>query len=175
MKVHKSLPDITSKQVTNLKLLAIYLYNLPEDYKHFHMNTYFTHPEGPISKEQASNQSDLRTYEEHLNHCGSSACAVGHGPSLQEIDKDFKPLSDEYWNDYSLRLFGFRPWSLEWAWCFGGNWDEYDNTPKGAAKRIVYLIKKSLRDFPTHTSVHNIFSEVNLKKYQNESISLKDF
>jgi len=30
---------------------------------------------------------------------------------------------------------------IEWNWCFSDDWVTYDNTPTGAAKRIMYLVE----------------------------------
>lgn len=60
------------------------------------------------------------------------AIALGHAPLIIPA----KP--SESWNSYSDRVFGLS--TDEWHWCFGGGWAVYDNTPKGAAKRIRYLI-----------------------------------
>lgn len=88
------------------------------------------------------------------NHCGTSACAVGHGP-LAGIH--IKKTED--WSDYSTRVFIDQykeNGSTAWGFLFSGEWSQYDNTPKGAAARIWYMLENG-------TPV-NRFSEVD---YQN--------
>jgi len=65
--------------------------------------------------------------------CGTAACAAGHGPHAG-IEKD----SLEYWREYIQRAFCLR--SNSWSWCFDAEWADIDNTPEGAAKRILYLL-----------------------------------
>ena len=67
--------------------------------------------------------------------CGSVGCAVGHGP-YAGLPKN----STESWYAYEVRVFGLQ--NEEWEWCFSGLWAKYDNTPKGAAARIRYLLKR---------------------------------
>ncbi len=65
--------------------------------------------------------------------CGTVGCAVGHGPYA-----GIRKFKNETWREYSNRVFGLD--SEEWDWCFCGGWVYVDNTPKGAAKRIEYLL-----------------------------------
>lgn len=67
--------------------------------------------------------------------CGSVGCAIGHGP-YAGIPK----LPDEDWCSYSDRVFGLAADLRAWDWCFSGAWVNIDNTPRGAAKRIRYLL-----------------------------------
>lgn len=67
--------------------------------------------------------------------CGTVGCAVGHGP-YAGIPK----LPDEIWPDYAIRVFGIG--QEDFAWCFSGSWDGVDNSPIGAAKRILWLLEK---------------------------------
>ena len=69
--------------------------------------------------------------------CGTVGCAIGHAPFLGE---GFEKSRDESWNDYSLRVLGIDHNSVEWKWCFGSDWTQFDNSPEGAAKRIQYLL-----------------------------------
>lgn len=145
---------------TTLHLLAVYLWNLPDDYEHFDMMYFY----------QGQNQYDpppSTVADKTINHCGTAACAVGHGPSLGRIkDKAFaifKPIegmfektytdftgetykAQEYegWTDYCERVFGIEGGDEEFEWCFGGSWSDIDNTPKGAAKRIAYMLKHGI-------------------------------
>jgi hypothetical protein len=72
--------------------------------------------------------------------CGTIACAVGHGPGAGIMPT----LADETWPNYAERVFGAFSDPAEdilvHAWCFDGIWSEHDNTPEGAAKRIIYML-----------------------------------
>lgn len=80
---------------------------------------------------------NMRLYSEtaisHKN-CGTIGCAIGHGP-YAGIPNSF----DEGWMTYSDRVFDLS--ANQWTWCFSTAWAQFDNTPKGAAHRISYLIE----------------------------------
>lgn len=78
--------------------------------------------------------------------CGTSACAVGHGPSA-----GLKPLLGERWISYSKRVFiefndDTKLAELAWEWCFSDEWSGVDNTALGASRRIDYLLEHGLDD-----------------------------
>lgn len=116
--------------VTNLKLLADYLLALPEDYRHFDMRDWHKAYSYPLS-----------AYLEETSHCNTAGCAVGHAPYVKGLPK---PYDYEHWDEYSGRIFGMGRDSDEWYWCFGSAWEDVDNTPHGAAKRILQLISTGL-------------------------------
>ena len=118
--------------VTNLKLLAEYLLALPEDYQHFDMGSWHDDYECPID-----------AYLEEAPHCNTAGCAVGHSPYVKGLPK---PHDEEEWEEYSERIFGMSEGSDEWNWCFHYAWENVDNTPHGAAKRILQLISTGLPD-----------------------------
>ena len=68
--------------------------------------------------------------------CGAAGCAVGHGP-YAGIPK----LHSETWSEYSERVFGIWEEDINWDWCFSGFWYWHDNTPAGAAHRVLYLVE----------------------------------
>jgi hypothetical protein len=74
-----------------------------------------------------------------IGNCGTAGCAVGHGPYA-----GIRKLKKEDWLSYSVRVFGLERHSREWDWCFSGLWASKDNTPKGAAKRILTLLKSGV-------------------------------
>ena len=113
-----------------LKLLADYLLALPEDYQHFDMRDWHEEYLRPIG-----------AYLEEAPHCNTAGCAVGHAPYVQGLPK---PWVNENWGDYSERIFGMKDVDAEWKWCFDAAWEDVDNTPHGAAKRILQLISTGL-------------------------------
>lgn len=119
---------------TNLKLLADYLWTLPDDYELFNMDTFNETFSRPMLAARSGS-------------CGTSACAVGHAPNVKGIPL---PYQVEDWSDYSTRIFDL-DWGEDhrgWDWCFSDNWTDADNTPKGAAKRIYYLLKVGEEGLP---------------------------
>lgn len=109
--------------------------------------------------------SSIRGYRGlYHTHCGTAGCAIGHGP-YAGIPK----TTDENWSEYSSRVFGLSITDCErgedmWDWCFSDMWEDIDNTPEGAGKRILYLLHNShLHDIPT-VSLRNTYL------YQNETL-----
>lgn len=39
---------------------------------------------------------------------------------------------------------GLEDMSVEWNWLFGSEWEDVDNTPKGAAKRIRIFLESGV-------------------------------
>lgn len=107
----------------HLEKLADYLDSLPDDYQEFDMTDY-----------QIKNDGRWCGYKPIRKSCGTVACAAGHGPNA-----GIKPLDDENWATYSIRLAGHCDRS--WNWLFSAWWIEYDNTLQGAVKRIRYYLK----------------------------------
>ena len=108
----------------NLVKLSAYLKTVQDDFNMAHFHPYTT--------------------EACKNECGTSACAVGHGPSA-----GIEPLKDEKWISYSGRVFiemtgNVTLASLAWDWCFSDGWADVDNTARGASRRIDYLLEHGL-------------------------------
>ena len=134
----------------NLRKLANFLLSLPEDYRHFDMETYYYNPD----QSDSSEVGEMLAASHLLNSpCGTIACALGHGPAAGIPVHDF----DEEWIDYCERAFGvnYIPWDEHtnmsehvlavtadpmidpYEYMFGGHWADVDNTPHGAARRIL--------------------------------------
>ena len=132
----------------NLRYLAAFLNTLPDDYDAFHMG-YFCGAEGGWEHDPAEVKGAMK-------HCGTVACAVGHLSLL-----GFRPQQDESHGAFSERVLGL-PFddedSLLWAWCFSGNWANIDNTPKGAAKRITFLLTASEEEVGKATRLFDDFT-----------------
>lgn len=84
---------------------------------------------------------------EIYNYCGTTACAVGHGPLA-----GIPPTKNETWSEYSIRNFG-AGWNTDeenkqhlFEWCFSGGWNYKDNTPYGAAARIKWFLELGIPD-----------------------------
>jgi len=75
-------------------------------------------------------------------NCGTCGCALGHGP-YAGIPK----RSGETWHQYAHRAFVLLDehgtWDC-WNWCFSPLWSGNDNTAKGAAKRILWMLKHGI-------------------------------
>lgn len=131
-----------------LKLLANYLLNLPKNYKHFDMSRYFYAPDNylfqPINAKYELIRKDIS--------CETSACALGHAPSISDT---FSPINNEDWEEYCSRIFSIRPHNTLWSWLFNADWDNFDNTPTGAALRIYYYL-----DFDFPDEYRNVVSSM---------------
>lgn len=73
--------------------------------------------------------------------CGTAACALGWSPTFVAPAK-----RGEGWLPYCNRVFGVRSGDRAWHWCFGGGWSTTDNTPQGAAKRILWMLRRGVPD-----------------------------
>jgi hypothetical protein len=123
--------DLTVQVRQNLRTLADYLAALPEDYEHFEMSG-FTYYRGGIV---AGGASYVNVTLPDLNECGTAACACGHGPAA-----GIKPEVGDTWFSYSRKNFTEGN-ELLFAFLFAGAWSMFDNTTKGAAKRIKYFLE----------------------------------
>lgn len=78
-------------------------------------------------------------YNNKGNECGTVCCAAGHGPQAGILKH-----KDESWIGYINRVFGICFIQNYWNFLFCLEWAYVDNTPKGAAKRIIYLLENGL-------------------------------
>lgn len=165
-------------KVQNFIKLAKYLANIKPDYKHFNMKTFFSSTAEP---------RHTNLYDIHLPQpkCGSVACALGHGPAAgimpdqtlaQRLFNSTGELCDHFaWDDYCCSYFvetnttDFDCQQI-WLWCFGADWYYYDNTPQGAAKRIMYMLTNGIPDVFDSRNEY-IQYEHCLKFYQTWDIS----
>ena len=91
-------------------------------------------------------------YNEQENECGTVGCALGHAPlfgfkyiPMYEIHpgtltERFNPKG-ERWEDFGKRVFGVSTMFRNWDWLFAGGWTIIDNTRRGAAQRIIYMLQ----------------------------------
>lgn len=124
----------------NLTKLATFLDELPENYRQFYMSD-FTN--SYLTPEQLARYQSDPTY----NLCDSAACAVGHAPAAGiKVDPStftqqiLEGYSTDIWDAYVQAAFGIGFDGPEFEFMFGGGWSEVDNTPKGAAARIRYVL-----------------------------------
>lgn len=68
--------------------------------------------------------------------CGSSGCAIGHGPYATGILRD----KCEPWSEYCMRVFGIENGSEQYRYMFYYTWCVIDNTPTGAGRRIIRFL-----------------------------------
>jgi hypothetical protein len=126
----------------NLLTLASYLDTLPDDYERFCMS-YFLNTLDPEEVEEPALLEKMHNYQLHNGGvpCGTVACAVGHGPAagLLMTEDEANDLTG-VWVHYAERVFGMDRFNREFYFLFGANWTDYDNTPKGAAARIRYVV-----------------------------------
>lgn len=123
----------------NLTKLATYLEQLPIDYKHFDMEGYYD-KDHQLTHEQALDYALNNGGVDKFN-CGTVACAVGHGPAAGIL---FKPSEITWydkpnWDRYA-RNFVDDTMATDFRWLFSSEWEHVDNTHRGAAARIRYLL-----------------------------------
>lgn len=127
----------------NLTKLANYLDTLPEGYEHFDMDKFY-----------ADRFDGFFTSETNLNERGAVACAVGHGPAagIRPRKHHWRGNGRIGWVSYSEELL--LPDGEVWDFLFSNGWAERDNTPRGAAARIRYVLSggeipdpRDLKDF----------------------------
>lgn len=111
---------------------------------------------------------DMHEYCEYSHfimstNCGSIGCAIGHGP-YAGIDK----YANEYWREYSERVFGIDICSRLWDFLFSSAWTDVDNTKIGVVRRINYVLKNGHipDDFNTCDISKKIVSQYKYKKYE---------
>ncbi len=141
------LPKTEADVRQNLYNLANFLKTVQEDNVdvEFEMGSFYSTAEGYL-----------------LNRCGASACAVGHYAVMlgwEASDDGTRPIggfgdnpptelhygSLMSWTDFSDVVIGVpRDSNIEgrdaWDWMFDGDWNQSDNTAKGAAARIEYYL-----------------------------------
>lgn len=153
--------QLTDEHKANLDKLATYLENLPEEYENFGMSQ-FLRPESYVDlKQRFPDQTYFGLINKYarenggVSECGSVACAVGHGPSagilfpesMINTYNSFRfyaglvpadaPTPD--WGGYTDKFFCDRD-GLLFEWMFGGDWSYVDDTHRGAAARIRYVL-----------------------------------
>lgn len=112
-------------QALRLLRLAEYLLMLPDDYEQFSMDEYST---------------NLGYRGRKPVKCGTAACAMGHAPYAVGAPRR-RLTTDclESWDTYSTRVFGDLT-SPTFGFFFAGMWTDFDNTPHGAAARILFVL-----------------------------------
>jgi hypothetical protein len=125
----------------NLKLLAEYLLSLPENYEHFDMCVY---------------NDDVATDAFNSAGCGTAACALGHAPYVPGLPSKFICS----WATYANEVFDLHINDSAWDWCFNAFWYDEDNTPHGAAKRILYLIEHGMPEGFSYEDISEQFVEL---------------
>lgn len=116
-------------QALRLLRLAEYLLMLPDDYEEFSMGLY------------------------SLNHgyrgrkpvkCGTTACALGHAPyAVGSPRRRLGADTLEGWEGYSIRVFGDLS-ADAYRFFYAGSWESCDNTPHGAAARILWMMENAV-------------------------------
>lgn len=128
----------------NLRKLADGLSKLPEDYTKFTMADFVVDNGG--WNDGFKYTSTLCALLD-MHKCGTSGCAVGHGPLLGIGVEEFNDCEGA-WGTYCQKVLINRVVDEEaWDWCFSSDWTHVDNTPHGAARRILWLLDKGLPEY----------------------------
>ena len=73
-----------------------------------------------------------------LVNCGSVACMLGHSTVIFQEEA----RRADSWNEFSHLVFGCQHIDEEWHFIFSPDWANWDNTVKGACRRIELLLEK---------------------------------
>ena len=142
--------SLTKARRARLEKLAAYLESLPADYKHFRMVSYFDGDDSVAEAKYARENGGVP-------HCGTAACAIGHGPAAgilvppRFVDQR---LGFVDWPSYEDALF-IGPDSQLHRWLFASFWRIIDDTHYGAAARIRYFLDKGLPPLGTEYATTN--------------------
>lgn len=131
----------TKEQVENVNRLIAGLASLPVNYKKFHMSFFTDNVSDSFIVENNGSLDDP-------DHCGTTACIVGHGPSfgVTILKQHLRPSNRIDWALYSEESFGFydhNGWQNnlspelfnDWTFCFGEDWP--DSIPEAIARLKV--------------------------------------
>jgi len=161
------LQTYTPYHIHNLETIAIFLESAEIPPPKFEMSSYMEVqdwaklPEGldivSLSQHGFHYKSTSWAIPEIYKHCGTSACAVGHGPLA-----GIPALPGETWVQYSIRVFGCgqgegdNEWinSKDFDFMFGPSWSGLNNTAKGTARRIKYWLANGRGDYDPYDEVY---------------------
>jgi hypothetical protein len=94
--------------------------------------------------QEAFDMGAFRKGQKITPECDSVGCVIGHctvlDPNPDEIPRWHDGGMIEY-DEWSLNFTGL---DVEWDWCFNSDWTLADNSPKGAALRIEWLLNHGL-------------------------------
>jgi len=149
VKGYTNYPFLTKRNLDNLWKLCRHLERLPTWYEHFNMATYHNQK---IAEEQVKPHSQWP--------CGTVACAAGHSIDAgvpfnarfieKQEDQEWGEPAFEYlavdWASFAADAF-MNDETLEnkeaqrlYSWLFSGGWHSLDNTHRGAAARIRWVL-----------------------------------
>ena len=133
------------EQHRNLYTLAAYLFDYKAPARKFDMGQYCIH---------AEHRTIILPMDaaEVFNECKTIACAVGHGPMAgvpvpESLLLGYKKIMQwrgekGFWCEYASRAFGVGNYDDPLAKrFFSAAWVNEDNSPKGAAQRILHFLE----------------------------------
>jgi hypothetical protein len=101
----------------------------------------------PTIRQENFDMLKFRTGDKSSHECNSIGCVIGHCTILDDYENIPRtPTGQINFQLWSEKYTGLPIDSEEWAWCFSEQWAHWgtDNTPIGAAKRIIWLITEGL-------------------------------
>lgn len=116
----------------NFIKLANYLFGLPNNYEYFCMTDFAANGSNQRKRRSIKFKDVIQSFNES-NIC---RCAAGMAPlaGIEILE------TDRNWRDYLNRVFEIDIDKPEYFWCFSAHWWRIDDTPHGAAARILYLL-----------------------------------
>lgn len=132
--------------ILHLEYLADFLDSDKIPPPQFSMRTFVALPDGLSNDEYNRASMPAETMALVHEHCGTCACAAGHGP-LAGMPAE----PDETWDDYTRRVFGI--WQSTygatyraWVFLFDSQWRGANNTAIGSAARICWFLQHDVPD-----------------------------
>jgi len=126
---------MNNRNKRNLVRLAQYLIEL--SYVDFSMHTYLDYEGYSL---------EFIEFDDKKHECGSVGCCIGHSVLVHGMEYEKVKGLSATWRGYSTNLFGFDELDSEYGnYLFSPDWVDEDNTPIGAAKRIIAVLTDSDR------------------------------
>lgn len=117
------------------------------------------------SKFEEENEFDMATFVK-TGGCGTVCCAIGLWACIQRYDT----------TDYSKSMLKSKadllpnekiePFSKSFEWCFDSAWKLVDNTPTGAAKRLLFMLVFGYPNKLTSDNLSTFFNRYNHLSYE---------
>lgn len=157
--------------------LAMHLWGLPDDYENFDMSCYnqrtttrWDHDWGC----EVTGSTEILGLESMQIKCNTSACAIGHAPSIfpkvaLKLDLIVESNVFYWWSEVCEMILGVVEDDSLYFFLFNEGWDDVDNTPKGAAKRIFFYLMYGEYEIEKYQDLHGRYSEELMDCYQGLS------
>jgi len=173
--------DLSPEVRERLLRLAFYLDTLPRNYSEFDMDSFFEGKDddvsGKLERRYARKNGGVAA-------CGTTACAIGHGPSagipVPDVFIGKDSSSGKWrvnWSAYGDLFTGPDNDMMIYKWLFDSDWSDVDNHHYGAAARIKYLLmgEKIPDDFLYAKEEHRaLYAKYRKRKFREQDAKQDD-